>query len=555
MSATYALIQILGGVALLLWGLYMVRTGIIRGFGAQLRDVISRGVANRGRAILAGMGVTMIVQSSTATAMIVASFANSGFMEIAPALAVMLGADIATTLVAQLLSFDLSLLSPLLILAGVILHKVSKQTVRRQIGRSAIGLGLMLIALRTIVGTSDPLRDSEVLLMLFSSLSTDPLIALLLAALLTWLAHSSLAVVLLIMSFVSAGVMSVPLALVMVLGANLGGVIPPIVATANEGINARRVTYGNAAFKIIGVVVCLPLVSYLAPLFSQLDTVPARQIVHFHTIFNLAIAAIFIFLVSTAERILKRLVREKDIVVDTEHTRLLDSTAIETPAVALSCATRESLRMAEYVETMIAGLKISLEDFSAERTAELVAMDHLVDTSYEEVKLYLTKVARQEVDDTESHRIVEILSFTTNMELIGDIAEGLLDIAAEKSMRQLQFSDEGLADIQELQCKVETSLRLAMTVFMTRDKAIARQLIGEKLSVNAFERQGVERHFERLRQGRRESIESSTLHIDILRGLRRVHSHLAAAAYPILDEAGELRKTRLKKTKHMTQHA
>ncbi|PLW78685.1 Na/Pi cotransporter family protein [Cohaesibacter celericrescens] len=554
MSATYSLIQILGAVALLLWGLYMVRTGIIRGFGSQLRDVISLGVANRGRAMLAGMGVTMIVQSSTATAMIVASFANSGFMEIAPALAVMLGADIATTLVAQLLSLDLSLLAPLLILGGVILHKAYSQTVRRQIGRSAIGLGLMLIALRTIVQTSDPLRDSDVLLMLFSSLSNDPLIALLLAALLTWLAHSSLAVVLLIMSFASTGAMSVPLALIMVLGANLGGVLPPIMATANEGINARRVTFGNAAFKIIGVLVCLPLVAYLPPLLSQLEAAPARQIVNFHTIFNIGIAVVFIFFVPTAEKILKWALREKEAANDAGHPQLLDRTAIETPAVALSCAMREALRMAEYVETMITGLKLSLEDFSAERTAELVEMDHLVDASYEDIKLYLTKVGRQEVDDMESHRIVEILSFTTNMELIGDIAENLLDIAAQKANGQLRFSEEGLEDIQELQRKVQTSLRLAMTVFMNRDKAIARQLIGEKLAVNALERQGVERHFERLRQGRRESIETSTLHIDILRGLRRVHSHLAAVAYPILDEAGELRKTRLKKTKHATQH-
>lgn len=547
MSATYALIQILGAVALLLWGLYMVRTGIIRGFGAQLRHIISHGVANRFRALLAGMGVTMVVQSSTATALIVASFANSRFMEVAPALAVMLGADIATTLVAQILSFDFSLLSPLLILVGVIMHKVLKQNVRRQVGRAAIGLGLMLLALRIIVDTSAPLRDSPVLLMVFSSLSNDPLIALLLAAILTWLAHSSLAVVLLIMSFASAGVMSVSLALVMVLGANLGGVLPPIMATMNEGVDARRVVFGNAAFKVIGVIICMPLVDYFPPLLSQFEGAPARQIVNFHTVFNLAIAGVFIFLVPVAEKVLKKFLTAQDVANGGEPPQLLDSTAIDTPAVALNCATRETLRMGEYVETMIQGVMTSLKDHNAQETAELIKMDNLVDASYEETKLYLTKVARQEVDETESRRIVEILSFTKSIELIGDISESLLGLAAKRSQEQLIFSSEDMAAICELHKRVEANLKLAMTVFMTGDVEVARQLVNEKRLVNILERQSVGKHIERLRQGRCESVENSAVYVDMVRDLRRIHSHLATVAYPILDTAGELRKTRLKK--------
>lgn len=555
MNATYALVQILGAVALLLWGLYMVRTGIVRGFGAQLRDIISHGVSNRFRALLSGIGVTMIVQSSTATALIVASFANSGFMKVAPALAVMLGADIATTLVAQILSIDLSLLSPLLILAGVVMHKVMKQNVRRQIARATIGLGLMLLALRTIVSTSEPLRDSPLLLMLFSSLADDPLIALFLAAILTWLAHSSLAVVLLVMSFASVGVISVPLALVMVLGANIGGVLPPIMATLNEGVDARRVTFGNAAFKIIGVAICMSFVTYLPPLLSYFEATPARQVVNFHTIFNLAIAGVFIFLVPVAAKILKRFVPAPDTVNGGEHTQFLDSTAIDTPVVALSCATRESLRMGEYVETMIQGVMTSLEQYNAEETAELIKMDNLVDTSYEETKHYLTKVARQEVDETESHRIVEILSFTTSMEHIGDISENLLRLAAKKSQEQLRFSDEDMIEISELHKRVAENLKLAMTVFMTGDIEVARQLVNEKRLVNALERQNVENHIERLRQGHRDSVENSALYVDMVRDLRRIHSHLATVAYPILDSAGELRKTRLKKRPDLSNSA
>ncbi len=547
MSATHALVQILGGVALLLWGLYMVRTGIVRGFGAQLRQIINQGVANRLRALGAGMGVTMIVQSSTATALIVASFANGGFINAAPALAVMLGADIATTLVAQILSFDLSLLSPFLILIGVSLHKMLERNIYRQIARATIGLGLMLLALRIIVATSEPLRDSPVLLMVFSSLSNDPFIAILLAALLSWMAHSSLAVVLLLMSFTSTGVMSVPLALYMVLGANLGGVLLPVMATLNQGILARRVTFGNAAFKIIGVVLCLPLVAYLPPLLQQTGGSAARQVVNFHTLFNLGIAGVFIFLIPVAARILEQVFPLESAGNGSGPSSSLDLTAIETPIVALNCATLEALKMSENVERMIQGVQFALTKNDAPKTAELIEMDNLVDQAYEDIKLYLTQLARQEVDNQESHRIVEILSFTTNMEHIGDLTENLLELAARKSRDQLRFSDEGMDEIITLQSKVEANLKLAMTVFMTGDITIARKLISEKRRVNTLERQGVENHLERLRKGRRESVETSALFMDVLRDLRRIHSHLAAIAYPILDMAGELRKTRLKK--------
>ena len=547
MSATESLIHLLGAVALLLWGLHMVRTGFIRAFGAQLRHFLGRSTATRGRAFFTGVGVTMIVQSSTATALIVTSFASRGFMATAPALAIMLGADIATALVAQILSFNLTLLSPVLVLTGVVMHRVLNNNVHRQIGRAATGLGLMLLALGIIVGTLEPLRSSEVIKTLFAALADDPLIALVLAALLTWLAHSSLAAVLLVMSFVSTGIMSVQLALVMVLGANLGGVITPIMATLSQGALAHRVTFGNAAFKLAGVIVCLPLIALFPPLLAQIEASPVRQVVNFHMIFNLLVAVVFIFLVPKAAEILEHFFPPNEQPEGPEQLLLLDPTAIETPVVALSCAARETLRMGEYVETMIQGVKVALEENDLEKTDLLIEMDDRVDHAYKEIKRYVSKVACQEVDEAESHRIAEIMSFTTNLEFMGDLAENLLQMTNKKTRKDLRFSKEGLKELNELHTKIATNLKLAMTVFMSGNVAVARQLVSEKRQVNTLERQGTDRHMERLRQGDQECIETSTLYMDMLRDLRRIHSHIAAVAYPILDAAGELRKTRLKK--------
>lgn len=547
MGATETLIQLLGAVALLLWGLFMVHTGITRGFGAQLRHAVKRGVADRFRAFLAGMGVTMVMQSSTATALIVASFASRGLIETAPALAVMLGADVGTTLIAQALSFDLSFLSPLLLIVGVVMHRTLKRTIHRQIGRSAIGLGLMLLALTLIVHTSEPMREAPILRALFAAISDEPLIALLLTAILTWLAHSSLAVVLLVMSYASAGVIPVPLALVMVLGANLGGILPPIAATLGEGTLARRVTFGNAAFKVIGVAVCLPMIDLLPGWLAGWEEAAARQVVNFHTAFNLGVALVFILLVPVAARIAARLLPPDDEREASDRARFLDPTAIDTPAVALSCAAREVLRMAESVERMVNGIALFLRRPDAEAMAKLIDMDNVVDRQYEDIKLYVTKIARHEVDAAEGHRIAEILSFATNLEYVGDIAENLLEKLVTKARKQLRFSEEGMAELADLHGQAAANLKLATAVFMSGDVAVARQLVRAKRHVSTLERRYAESHMERLRQERPESIETSGLHMDMLRDLRRIHSHITAVAYPVLEAAGELRKSRLKK--------
>ena len=525
----------------------MVRTGVTRAYGAELRQVIARGVSSRIRALLVGAGTTIVVQSSTATALIVSSFASSGLIETAPALAVMLGADIGTSLVAQLLSLDLGWLSPLLVLFGLVAHRVMQRSQHRQTGRAAIGLGLMLLALQIIVAMSEPMRDSVTLRTLFVALSGEPLIAVLLTAFLTFLAHSSLAVVLLIMSLAATDIIPAHLALIMVLGANLGGILPPILATMNDGVMARRVTFSNAAFKIIGVIVCLPLVEHILPLLDRFGTAPAHLVVNFHLGFNLGVAGLFISLTPIAARIANRLLPESKSGDDAEHPGFLDRSALESPAIGLGCATREALRMGEHVETMLHGVVESLAENDARKSTSLIEIDDQVDTLYEDIKTYVTTISRQEVSEAESHRIAEILSFTTNLEHIGDIAENLLELTGKKARKQLKFSAEGYKEIRELHERVAANFKVALTVFLSGGVDVARQLVEEKRVIGAFEREITENHMERLRQGRPESVETSALHMDMLRDLRRINSHITAVAYPILDAAGELRKSRLKK--------
>ena len=539
-SATHTLVGLIGAVALLLWGMRMVRTGITRAFGTGLRQAIGKSVANRFQALIIGMIVTAILQSSTATALMIASFAGRGLIATAPALAVMLGADVGTTLVAQVLSFDVSWASPLLIAGGFITHSVSSNTRPRQLGRTAMGLGIMLLALKLIVLTAVPLQDSQILRDLIGSVADEALIAILIAALLTWLAHSSLAVILLIMSLASSGAIPVEATFALVIGANIGGTIPPVLATMAEGREARRVPVGNVVFKITGALLILPLLDWVEPWIQSLSSDPAHVVVNFHTFFNIAIATAFICLTDIVAGLTKRLLPADVVTQLNSAPRHLDANAFEVPNLALSSATLETLRIGEIIENMLRESLVILETNNASRANEVRLMDNDVDRLHEAVKLYVSKVMRQELDERESLRASEILTFATNLEHIGDIVENLIEMAQKKDKKRIQFSEPGLKDLTVLHGQVTENLKLAMSIFMSGDVELARRLLVQKREIIALERESAERHMERLREGRPESIETSALHMDILRDLKRIHSHVVAVAYPVLERAGEL---------------
>jgi len=550
-SATLLLVNLIGAAALLLWAMRMVRTGTTRAFGGRLRQVLGRRLDNRVKAFLAGLGVTALLQSSTATCLMTASFAGRGLVIGASALAVMLGADVGTTLVAQVFSLEIGWLSPLLIIAGLVAFQAARRKRTRDIGRLLIGLGLMLLALRLIVSGSGPIRDSAMVAELVGSLENEPLLAILLLALLTWLAHSSLATILLVCSLVTAGVVSPALVIPLVLGANLGGALPPLTATAGAAPAARRVALGNALFKLVGCVAVAPFVAQAAALVAMIDSDPVRQVVNFHTAFNLALSIVFIFLVGPVSGLTERWIPDRLLSGDPGEPRYLDRTAIDEPTVALAHAGRETLRIADILDEMLRRSMDTLRMDDSEQLAAVSAMDDTVDRLFEATKLYLVDISRNALGEEEGRRCSDIMAFATNLEHVGDIIDkNLMELAAKKIKYRLRFSEEGLKEIGDLHRRVQENLKLATSVFVSGDRALARKLLAEKEHFRDLEREAAESHHRRLKVGRPESIETSSLHLDILRDLKRINSHLTSVAYPILEQAGELRATRLKGEKN-----
>ena len=526
----------------------MVRTGVTRAYGTDLRRILGASTRNRFAAFGVGVGVTTLLQSSTATALMITSFAGRQLVKVAPALAIMLGADVGTTLVVQVLSFDLSWVSPMLIVGGLVAFSAGQSTRQKDLGRVAIGFGLVLLALQMILTVSTPLRESILLQTIVESLEGEPVLALLIAALLTWLAHSSLAMVLLIISLVTAGVVPLDVGFALVLGANLGGTFPAIVATLGGRTEARRVALGNFLFKAAAVAVAVPLIGELQSLAASVESDPARQIANFHTGFNLALATVFIFLTDPVARLTAAILPTKAQAESPATPRYLDRQALENPKTALAAAAREILHMGDLVETMLQQTIDVFRNDDRKMLAQVGRMDDNVDALYEATKLYLAELNRESLSERESRRSIDILTFATNLEHIGDIIDNnLMDLASKKIKNRYSFSEEGFADIARLHAQAAESLRMGLGVFVSGDLDMARQLVARKATFRDQERAAAESHWARLADHRRESIESSALHLDVLRDLRRINSHAVTPAYPILDASGDLRSSRLRK--------
>jgi len=539
---TMVILDLMGGVALLLWGLHMVQSGFLRAFGTGLRRFLAKGLNNRFSAFGAGLVLTALLQSSTATGLMTASFAAEGSLALVPALAIMLGANVGTTLIVQVLSFDVAKVAPLLFVLGLISFRSGTDKRLRDLGRVAIGLGLTLLSLHILIDTLAPAENAPSVRAMLGAITSDPVLCVLVAAVLTWAAHSSVAIVLLIMSLAFSQFITPAAALALVLGANLGSAINPVLEGGRrDDLTSYRLPVGNLINRLAGVVVVLPLLPWITSLMQSIEPNASRMTAAFHIVFNIVLAVAFIGLLDPLAALLRKVFPASAIPNEEFAPRYLDEAALQTPSLALADAARETLRVGDLVEQMLRQVMTALVTNDRALVAQVSRTDNAVDRLDEAIKLYVTKLTRESLDDREGRRAMEIISFTINLEHIGDIIDkNLSELAGKKIKKGLKFSGEGEAEIVAFHKRILDNLKLAFSVFMSGDVGEAQKLIAEKSALRNAELAAAEGHFGRLREGRPETLETTSLHLDVLRDLKRIHSHICSVAYPVLDGAGLL---------------
>jgi phosphate:Na+ symporter len=549
MDFPVTLIDLAGTIALLLWGVRMVQTGIQRGFGPRLGLILAGALRNRGMAFLSGLGVTACLQSSTATGLMLTGFAAGGFVELVPALAVMLGANVGTTLIVQVLSVDIAGLAPCLFLIGLVMFNRGDATRTRDLGRVAIGLGLMLLSLHQLLAVITPYEDVPSLRMLMGVIATQPVLGVLLAAIVTWAAHSSVAIVLLVMSFASKGVIPPHAAFALVVGANLGTAINPLL----EGVTgadpaAKRLPLGNLLNRALGCGVALLALPVISPWLVTVVPDNARAVADFHTGFNLILAAVFFPLLGPYAVLLRRWFPARIDPADPTKPIYLYRAATDVPSVAIGAAAREALRMVDVLDAMLQSARDAFEHGDRKQIAQAKRMDDVLDKLNTAIKSYLGTLDDDAMAEADHQRIEDILTFAHNLEYAGDIVEkNLMGLASKRLKRGLGFAAKDQAELSAALNRLTVNLQSAASVFMSDDVKAARMLAAEKETFRDLEAAATQAHFTRLRGGGSQLAEASALQLDVLRDVKQVNAHLvAAAAYRVLQSHGELLPSRLR---------
>jgi phosphate:Na+ symporter len=531
------LITLLGGMALLLYGMQHTGDGLQRLAGARLRQVLTHLTTNRVAALLTGAGVTALIQSSTATTIMLIGFVQAGLLSLHQAMGVILGADIGTTFTVQLLAFHIYDYALLLVGLGFALTFLGRRRLFKDLGHAVLGFGLIFLGLKLMIEGMAPLRDNALLTQVLLALGATPILGIIASAAFAALVASSAAAIGLVIALASHGLLTLAGAVPLVLGANIGTCVTALTASLGSSTEARRVAIAHISFKLLGVAIVLPVLGPFVTLAAASAADPARQIANAHTFFNVVISLLFLPFQGPAARLIVAAIPERPEEEQKFRTRYLDERFIEQPSLAIGQATREALRMADIVQGMLRDAAAVFRSGSQELLEDVERRDDQVDYLEREVKLYLTRLDRKTMTEDLARREIGLLGFIGNLENIGDIIDkNLMELARKKLYQGRRFSEPGEAELMEFHALVSKNLERAVVAFAAGDRALAHEVLDQRPMVRQRERELRQSHIDRLRAGLAESVETSEIHLDVLTNLKRISSHVTALVYPIVEQ-------------------
>lgn len=539
------LVNLAAAVALLLWSVRLIRTGVERAFLPQVRAVLKRLARRSLPAALGGMTAAMGMQSGTAVALIASGFVASGAVAAPAALAVMLGAELGSALMAQVLMLPIEAVIAPLLLIGIAIFFKSGSRRWKQGGRILTGFALVLLSLGMIREATAPIAGNGLAASVAGYLEGDPLSAFALGAVLAWAMHSSLATILTVAAFASAGHLSWAVSVPLVLGANLGGAVIPYTLLSGAERSVRVVTTANLIARgglALALAAALALTGEAPPMPAE---APGQGVVRLHILFSLGLLLLALPASKLFLRLAEALVAPE--AADAEAAAsALDPAALEEPRLALACARREVMRMAETTQAMLAQVRPLFRSWDPAAAETIARREKAVDRMHYEIKLYISQLRATGMTQPQRQQCLDLVTVANGLEEAADrIAVNLLSLARKMNSQAISFSDDGRADLERFHERVVANAQLALGVLTTGEPEDARQLVAEKDEIRRLEQDLQERHLRRLRARRSDSVASTNMHQEVLRLLKQVNASFSYVAYPIIEEAGEMLDSRL----------
>jgi phosphate:Na+ symporter len=527
----------LAGIALMLYGIRTLRKGSDRLFGARLRRLIQSATSGRLRSLFAGILVSILTPSSTAVALLSMEAINAGYVTFQQVLALMLGANVGFTITVYLLAFKFYTVNTVFFAAGVPLFLFGRRPLTKGTGQLLLGIGFLLLSIQVLSGAVAPLKTSVEVKEIMQVLENHPIWIVFFTILLKQLLQSATATIGIALTLCAQQVLPLNAAVAVVIGANIGIAVTALIA-GYARTETKRMAVGNLLFKLAGAAVCLPFLSGLVNALQALTPHSDPLVIaNAYSIFNIVLAIFFLPILSPVARLVEKFVPARPATEKSFGPRYLDPASLESPALALGQATREVLHMADHVRTMLQGAHEAFKVADSALCKRVQQQDDEVDVLNNEIKAHLTKLSEQGLTTEESQREIAVLVFATELENIGDIIDkNLMELARKKITLHIEFSKNGWNEVEALFQKVDENLEIAASAFASWDRSLAEKLLRHKHYVNEWERDLRNRHFRRLHEGLIESIETSSIHLDVLTNLKRINSHLSAVAYLILNE-------------------
>jgi phosphate:Na+ symporter len=529
-------ISLFGGVLLLLYGIKLLNDGLQNAAGSKIRSLLRSLTSNRLSAVGGGAFITGLIQSSSATSVMLVGFVSAGLMSFRQTLAVILGADIGATVTVQLIAFHIYDYALLLIGTGLCFMLFSRRMQFRNVGQGVLGFGFVFLSLRIMTEAMSPLQGNELFRDVFVALTGTPFAGIALSAGVTALIHSSAATMGIALVLAKSGLVPLHTALYIILGANIGTCATAFLAGMRSPTEARRVAWAHLLFKVFGVILFLPLLGPFEKLVTFTAPDLSRQIANAHTLFNVLIAVLFLPLTGLFAKLIMRLVPDKP-----EEKKFgpiyLDDHVLGTPALALGQATRESLRESDIVREMLADIVHAFQTDDQSVIADIKNRDNLIDVLDRHIRLYITRLSSSHLTESQSRRAMTVLEIARNLESIGDIIDrNIMPLAMKRISKGFTFSQEGMDEIVAYHKRVLDNFDAAIAAFTSNDRDLADRVLRNKEELGIMERELIQAHLDRLRRGFRESIETSHIHLDVIGNLARINSLITHIIYPIAEE-------------------
>ena len=524
--------SIAGGLALFLYGIGLMGTGLQKIAGDRMRRILALLTTSPWTGTLIGAGVTAIIQSSSATTVMVIGFVNAGLMTLTQAIGVIFGANIGTTVTAQLLAFKITRYALPILAVGFAIQLVGKKDIYKYFGYFLLGFGILFLGLSMMTQVTKPLVENEAVRQSFVRYSTNPLLGVLTGMIVTFIVQSSSATVGLVLALTSVNLINLNGAIPLILGDNIGTTVTALIASLGVGRSAKRAAVAHLLFNVLGTLIVLALLPFYLRVVMYTATDAARQVANAHTLFNVVNTLIFLPFTGLYAKLIRLIVPGEDRVHET-GPKYLDYGLLRVPPVAISQAIKEIIRMLEITRQMVKDAMAGFFEEDRARLAEVAPQEEVVDLLQLAVTEYVTDLSQRQLGVTESETIPMLLHSVNDVERIGDHAENLVGLAERKLQRKLPFSEEAIEALQQLHTEIDEMIAQTIEALQTDNHEIAQKVIQEEDRINDVTDKFQQDHMQRLEQGRC-TVRSGLVFLDLLNNFEKIGDHLTNIAEAVL---------------------